>query len=121
MDILSAVADTWKWYSVPIITPSVNNNTDILSAVPETWKWYRVPTANYHTFCKYKYWNSVSTIQVTVWQLPAESSRPLLYNPGLTNIHPCRRYLQPSVTWIVSIIQFNKYNIICQNIIWQLY
>ena len=41
---------------------------------------------------------------------------------GLTKYSAQGRYVQPSVNWMVSVIQFSKHTIIClQNIMWQLY
>jgi hypothetical protein len=41
---------------------------------------------------------------------------------GLAVLQAAVKYLQPSVTWIVSVIQFYLYNILgLQNLIWQLY
>jgi len=41
---------------------------------------------------------------------------------GWPTCDPRGKYLRPSVTWIVSVIQFNKHDVTgLQNIIWQLY
>jgi hypothetical protein len=58
-------------------------------------------------------------IHFNVWQ--QTSCHTPRCRTGLANMRPLKKYLRPSATWIISVTQFNKHNVIgLQNTIWQI-